>query len=295
MKYLLFLFIFLSQYTLAQCIATNDQCAPVNEWEFSLAVGAGILTNPLQGGKNIPLILIPKISYYGERIFFESNALGYSIYETNNFSLSAISSLNRENAFFSRWHTNNIFVPSISNGITDSSSDSGFDESISQTPDDSLSTVNLDEVAKRKWALDAGLQANWFISQENQLKIQLLHDINNAYNGFNGKIEFNHRFADLGIANSQWQITTGINWLSKQQVDFYYGITENDTDNPRYYYQGKSAVNPYVKIDTNYKLNENWRLTFTARIEYLAQSISNSPLVKDNVIETIFLGVIYDY
>jgi outer membrane protein len=291
LKYSLLLFIFCSQLIWAKCIETNEQCAPVDEWEFSLAIGAGMLTNPMHGGSNIPLVLIPKISYYSEKIFFENNALGYSFYEANTVSLSAVSLINRENGFFNRWHPSNVFTPVNTNGFTESASSS--DELINDGA--SLPKIDVNDIDNRKWALDAGIQANWFISVKNHLKVQFLHDVNNAYNGFNGKIEFSHSFTCFGMPNTQWRITTGVNWLSRQQVDFYYGIDESDTNKSSYFYQGKSALNPYIKIHSNYKLNNNWRLTFTARIELLGQAISDSPLVKDEKIETIFLGLVYDY
>jgi len=291
LKYLPLLFVFFSQFTFAQCIATNEQCAPIDEWEFSLAIGAGMLTNPLHGGSNIPLVLIPTISYYGEKLFFENNALGYTFHETSALSLSAISLINRENTFFNRWHPSNVFVPINASGISESSP--SFDGP--KNDDTSLLEIDVNDVANRKWALDAGIQADWFISEESRLVMRLLHDVNNTYNGFNGKIEFSHRFSGFGMPNTKWRITTGLNWLSRQQVDFYYGIGEKDTNKPGYYYQGKSGVNPYIKIHSNYKLSKNWRLTFTARAEFLAQAIRNSPLVEDKLIETIFIGVVYDY
>jgi len=291
LKYLPLLSLLFSLNTLAQCIQTNEQCAPVNEWELSLTIGAGVLTNPLHGGSNIPLLVIPNISYYGEKVFFENNALGYSIYETDSFSLSAVSLINRENSFFNRWHPNNVFVPLTVNGISESSPH--VDESTGQ--DTPLPEINLEEVANRKWALDAGIQGNWFISEKSHLTMRILHDVNNTYNGFNGKIEFNHRFTSFNMPNIKWKITTGVNWLSQQQVDYYYGISEKDNTEPSHFYQGKSALNPYIKIRSTYKLNNDWRLTFTARSEFLSRAISNSPLVKDKVIETIFLGVVYAY
>jgi len=287
LKYLLLLFVLFNRLTFAQCMEANEQCAPIDEWEFSLAIGTGILSNPLHGSSDIPLILIPEVSYYGEQIFFVNNTLGYSFYEDNIFSLSTISLINRENAFFNRWHPNNVFVPLNSNGISDSSLN--FDESLVQDE------INVDEVANRKWAIDAGLQANWFLSEESHLVIRLLHDVNNTYNGFNGKIEFTYRFTGLGIANTQWKITTGVNWLSRQKVDYYYGIGERDTKDPNYFYLGKPALNPYIKLNSSYKINNDWRLTFTVRSEFLASAVSDSPLVKDEVIKTMFLGVVYDY
>ncbi len=290
MKYLLLLFIFISHFAWAKCLEADEQCAPVGEWEFSLAIGAGVLTTPLHGGSNIPLVLIPSISYYGEKVFFENNALGYSFYEIDAFSLSAISLINRENTFFNRWHPNNVFVPIDASSLSENSP--GIGDSIEQG---TAPEIDVDEVTNRAWALDAGLQVNWFLSEKDHLVMRLLHDVNNTYNGFNGKIEFSHRFAGLGMPNTQWTITTGVNWLSRQQVDFYYGIRKNDTDDPSYFYQGNSAVNPYIKLHSNYQLNSDWRLTFTARGEILASSIKDSPLVEDGIIKTIFLGVVYDY
>jgi outer membrane protein len=291
LKYLPLLFIFFSQLTFSQCIATNEQCAPVNEWEFSLTIGAGVLTNPLHGGSDLPLILIPNISYYGEKLFLENNALGYTVFENNTFSLSAISLINRENSFFSRWHPTNVFVPSISNGLESSSPNN--DQSIS--PSTPPPKIDVDEVANRKWALDAGIQGNWFLSEKNHLTVRILHDVNNAYNGFNGKIEFSHRFSGFAIPNLQWKVTTGVNWLSGEQVDFYYGVRDIDTNEPSYFYQGKTAFNPYIKLRSNYKLNDNWRITFTARSEFLSQAITDSPLVKDKIMKTIFLGAVYAF
>ncbi|WP_353539759.1 MipA/OmpV family protein [Colwellia sp. KU-HH00111] len=289
MKYLLLLLIFASQLSFAQCEASNDQCAPVNEWEFSLAVGAGILTNPLHGSSNIPLVLIPKISFYGENIFFENNALGYSFHETDKFTVSAVGLINRENTFFSRWHPSNVFVPLESSSISTPS------DSETITQDNTISKIELDDVAQRKWAVDAGMQVNWYVSAQSTLVMRLLHDINSTYNGFNGKVEYNHRFSAFDLPQTQWKITTGLNWLSQQQVDYYYGIGKKDTKNKSNYYQGKSAINPYIKLNTVYKINNNWRLTFTARAEHLPKAISNSPLVKNNLIKTIFLGVVYVY
>ena len=79
MKYYLLLLLLFSQFCAADCEQASDSCAAVGEWKFSLSVGAGVYTNPLHGGDNIPLILIPKISYYGEQVFFENNTLGYTL------------------------------------------------------------------------------------------------------------------------------------------------------------------------------------------------------------------------
>jgi outer membrane protein len=158
---------------------------PVGERQFSIALGAGVITNPLNDGDNIPLIIVPNFSYYGEQVFIDNNALGFTLYESSALSFSAVSQINRENSFFQRWHPNNIFVNTLSNSIV---SEAQFNEAIDAIDDtggtnSDVIEVELDEVQKRKWALDAGLQVNWFFFQQSHLQVKLLHNINNVYNG----------------------------------------------------------------------------------------------------------------
>ena len=104
---------------------------------------------------------MPNFSYYGEQVFIDNNALGFTFYESDAVSFSAVSQINRENSFFQRWHPDNIFVNTLSNSIV---SEAQFDEAVQDKggTEANIIEVELSQVQERKWALDAGLQVNWF-------------------------------------------------------------------------------------------------------------------------------------
>jgi len=279
-----------SQLSVANdCEQINDNCAAVGEWKFSLAVGAGVYTNPLHGGDDIPLVLIPQISYYGEKIFFENNALGYSFFENDQLTISAITQLNHEKAYFTRWHPQNILIESVSSGdvITPSEGD--------PVDEDKYVEVDIKDVSNRRWAIDAGVQFNWFINQTTDLQVQLLHDINNVYNGLNGQIELTRVMRIEPLPNTLMSLSVGTNINSKNLVDYYYGISQTSESSVDLDYQGKLSINPYFRLVLTHQLSERWRAKLNIKRIFLDDAMTNSPLVKDDYINTIFAGVSYDF
>ena len=94
----------------AQCSVTNENCVSIDEWQFSLALGVGVISNPLHEGKNVPLVIIPSFSFYGNNWFFDKNTLGYSFYQSSSLVISGISQPNRENTFFMKFF---LYIPYI--------------------------------------------------------------------------------------------------------------------------------------------------------------------------------------
>jgi len=295
LKYLISLLFIISQSVYAQCAPEENDCVPVGEWQFSIAIGAGVITNPLHDGDNIPLVIVPSFSYYGEQVFIDNNALGFTFYQSDTLSFSAVSQLNRENAFFQRWHPNNIFVNSLANTVPDAPQ---FDEDLDPAGDngeidDEANDVELGEVQDRKWALDAGLQVNWFFFQHSHLQLKLLHNINNVYNGLNGQVALEQPFILSAIPNNLLTLTLGANWQSKEQVDYYYGIDAQDQVDEELYYQGKASLSPYFKLVNQYAFNERWSVKLSLQREWLDSALTNSPLVHDDVNDSFFFGLEY--
>jgi len=283
----MFLLFFIFPVAYAQCDIAYDDCAPIGEWEFSIAVGAGKVTNPLNGGKDIPLIIIPHFSYYGERIFIDNNALGYTLYESEIISFSGVSQINRENSFFQRWHPNNIFINTLTNSV--------ISESFIDTGSADIQEVELDDIEDRKWAVDAGVQLNWFLSPKSQIKALLLRNINNVHQGFNGQIELDYSFRLPVIKKHTFTLTTGLYWQSKKQVDYYYGIDKQDGVPVELLYKGNAAFSPYLKLNSHYAINQDWSFKLSFKREWLGSSVKNSPLLKDSLIDTFFMGIEYAF
>jgi hypothetical protein len=45
---------------------------PESGWHFSLGIGAGVRTNPVEYASDIPIILLPQVEYSGERFFIQN-------------------------------------------------------------------------------------------------------------------------------------------------------------------------------------------------------------------------------
>lgn len=300
MKYYFLLLLFFSQLSLANCEQASESCVPVGEWQFSLSLGAGVYTNPLNGGDNIPLILIPKISYYGENVFFENNTLGYSFFETDAVIVSAITQLNHENAFFNRWHPQNIILGSTtSSSIADSGNmNSDNQEPLeNQTPNmnPDKTEVSLDDIPKKRWAIDSGIQVNWFIDQFTDVQLQILHDINGVYNGFNGQLQFTQNFKFDSLINTTPSYSFGASVNSKNLVDYFYGFSDKNSDLPEQSYQGKLSINPYFRFTLVHKFSSKWSAQLHIKRIFLNKATTDSPLVNSNKVDTVFMGVTYDF
>jgi len=294
LKYYILLLLLFSQLSFADCQQESDRCAAVGNWNFSLSIGAGVVTNPLHGGDNIPLIIIPSISYYGEKIFFENNTLGYTFIDTDHISISAIGQLNHENSYFSRWHPQNIFIESsTSNSVGVANPDVSDGNNIGET--DKNTEVNIHDVSDRDWAIDAGIQLNWFIDQTTDAQLKIFHDINNVYNGFHGQLELSRILSIKALPSTLMSFSLGANINSKNLVDYYYGISTKRDPKLNKNYQGKQSTNPYLRFVLKYQVSKNWRVRFHVKRIFLASGTANSPLIKDKHMSTIFAGVAYDF
>ena len=286
-----------SQLSIANdCEQITDNCVAIGEWKFSLAVGAGVYTNPLHGGDDIPLVLIPQISYYGEKIFFENNTLGYSFFENDQMVVSAITQLNHEKAYFTRWHPQNILIESVTSGdVATPSPSEGDPDGDELNPPEQDIEVNIKDVSNKRWAIDAGIQFNWFITQTTDLQVQILHDVNNVYNGFNGQIELTRIIKIEPLPNTVMSFSLGTNVNSKNLVDYYYGISQTTEAGVDLDYQGKSSITPYFRLVLRHQISERWQAKLNIKRVFLDDAMTDSPLVKDDYINTIFAGVSYDF
>ena len=262
------------------CLETSDTCAAVNQWKFSVALGAGAISNPLHGGKDIPLVLIPYVQYYGENIFLENNVLGYSVVQTQQWVISAISQLNKENIYFNDWQPEHLLVPSPSEGLSHSAMDQYVDKN---------------DIQKRKWAIDAGIQINWFPSRQSEVKLMLLHDINKVYRGLNGSLAYFYSSNNVFTGGLKTRFGIGFDWQSQELTDYYYGLSPADNVDFEYLYKAKQGTNPFVSISASYPINQHWTANAFIKHYWLGSHMTNSPLVKDDAITSAFIGVVYAF
>jgi outer membrane protein len=265
-----------------ECTGPSSDCIAVGRWNFSLALGAGIRTNPVVHGANIPLVVIPQFSYYGKRFFIENLDLGFTLAEGKSTALSLIASPGYDRVFFYRSDLQNIFVgglPGNANfaggpGSSVGKPGSSNNPPPAQTPFPSRPR-HVTYLAGPEWT---------FKYHRVSGQLDLLHEITGQNHG-------NEIRAALAVPLSESRnpltASFGITWKSAAIVNYYYGAP--------HIYEGGSAVNPFFKLGYTRHLTGKWRLTVLAHYERLGEAIADSPIVSQRYVATVFAGTEYQF
>ena len=259
----------------------DETCIEKSSWQLGIAIGLGVKTNPLVDGNDIPLVIMPDIAWYAEKAYFDNGELGYQWLSQTRVAFETFLQLDRERIFFSFLHPANILVP-IEGSVTDLPAEDILNGQRS---------LSIDEIANRRWAINGGIRAHYFLSNgEWQLTFQ--QDISNVHKGQQIGLEYSHSWLwhDFRLG-----LRIGTDWKSARLIDYYYGVSQRDTDLTELYFSGKSGWQTYMSFNAQKPINENW--SWLANIGYtkLPDSITNSPLVEQNNIRNVFLGVAYRF
>lgn len=257
------------------CDENFEQCVETGEWNFSISVGVGLRTNPLFQSDDIPLVILPEFSYYGDSFFIDNLDLGYTLIDTPKRSLNLIATPSFDSVFFSRWDPGNLFV-NLSSFTGDSLASPAQSE-------DNFTQINPDELSKRKFSYLAGVEYNHDFGNS-QLQISLLNDITNTHSGRE------IRFAYAYYFSHSFSATLGFTWKDKNLTDYYYGVDSDEIVDNRGAYQASASINPLIRFSYNSapENNENWRLNL--EIQKLDSQITHSPVLNDEYVVTFYLG-----
>lgn len=253
----------------------------IGSWHLGVAVGLGAKSNPLQGGDDIPLLVLPDIHYYGEHWFMDNFTLGYSFYQREHLVMSLITAPNAEKAYFGFWHpTNLVSFTEIAAGDSQLGLESG----------DTSRRVGIDDIPHRHFAWDGGLQANLF-TQMGNIEFQLLTDVSGVYRGEHAKLQWTNVIRQ---GDWQWRPTLGVSWQSRSLVDYYYGL-QAKTNNAGRTYRGRSGWSPFVALSVSKPINDRWLGQFNIKFQDLDSGMTDSPLVRKDHTLSVFVGAAYQF
>jgi MipA family protein len=255
--------------SVGDCDADSQDCVVVGKWNVSLALGAGLRSNPLVHGRDLPLVVVPQFSYYGRRFYIDNLDVGFTAVENATNSLSLIASPGYDRIFFYRSDLQNIFVNLAAAGTN-------------PPPANPPPPVPFPSRARRITFL-AGPE--WTFN---------FHDITGQFDVLREVTGQNHGEEVRGAlkipvirSTGALSATIGLTWQSAAIVNYYYGA-------PRIYESG-SALRPFLKLGYTRPLGRGWRLEGIAQYEHLANAIADSPIVAHNYVVTSFLGFVHAF
>jgi len=244
------------------------------EWLIGVNLGYGVMSNPLNGGDDLNLYVVPDIAYYTDTWYLDNTQLGYTFINKSEHVLSAIVEFNPHTRFFVDWHPANLFALQSSM----------FAPSEAEGP----KAIYIDEIKERRWALDSGFEYHYF-SRLGKWSVKLLADVTDVYRGVRGEAAWSQ-----GYAFKQWIIepSIGVQYSNNELNTYFYGLSDDEVGDFNAVSLG-SSVHPYVRIDASYILTERSALRMHINyIDFSAMS-SDSPLFDESYSVTAFIGVKY--
>lgn len=90
-----------------------------------------------------------------------------------------------------------------------------------------------------------------------------------------------------------WVPRIGVEYQSRQYVDYYYGVRPGEATVARPAYVGRSSWSPEVGLLVRYRASPRQFVFVNANYERYAKEISNSPLIRTSGIPQVVLGYQY--
>ncbi len=251
-----------------------NQHIETQQWHLGINTGFGVITNPLHGGDNLPLVVLPEVAYYGEQWFFDNGRLGYSFQESDSHVVNFVTEFNPETRFFVDFHPSNVFALQTSSGsIVESTTSNDLAEK----------SVLTSDIKKRRWALDAGLSYH-YIYNHHVFSIQALADVSGVYKGLRSAIQWQ---SHLQLGRLNLVPSLGVWYKSTKLNDYFYGLSAEESSYGEI--EVGSSWQAYAKIDARWPLNKANSLRFhLAYYDYSA--VDDSPLFEHTYSMTAFIG-----
>jgi len=254
------------------CAAPSDECVAVGRWNLSVAVGAGVRTNPVIHGQDIPLVVVPQFSYYGKRFFIDNLDPGVTLFEGETNTLSLIASPGYDRVFFYRSDLQNFFLGNFTpaGGTTQSTYAASPQQERREIP---ARPRRITYLAGPEWTFKyAGVTG----------QLDYLHEITGRNHGDELRAALG---IPLGQMGGSWSANVGVTWKSAAIVNYYYGGPD--------FYQAGWALNPFAKIGYSRPLSRKWKLEAFVHCEHLGNGIADSPIVRNHYVTSAFVGATY--
>ncbi|GAA0855309.1 MipA/OmpV family protein [Aliiglaciecola litoralis] len=253
---------------------------------MGIALGIGARSNPLVDGDVFPNIVLVDIAWYGEQVYFDNAEIGYKLIDNDTIGVESYLTLDREASHFKFWHVGNFSVAVVAPpaGVPNEPPDN-------QGSEGELSYIALDEVSDRKWAVNFGTRIH-FYQPDSEITLAVETDASGVHKGHKAILSYEHFWA-----GNDWQfsIRPSLTWKSDGLVNYYYGISERDSPIENVHYEASGGFQPSIAILFTKKINDKWHWIANASYQKLHSGMTDSPLVDENNINNVFVGVGYRF
>jgi len=150
-------------------------------------------------------------------------------------------------------------------------------------------SADLAGMDSRDISFDGGLRGV-FKNDLGRISVTWLADLLNNHQGQEASVVYSKVFKD-----GMFTPRIGFKWMSKDLVDYYFGVKGNEVKTTRADYEGDSAINLVTGFALAVPVGDNWAVTFDFSYELLNSQIKDSPIVDESGLFSYLAGVIYRF
>lgn len=238
--------------------AQPPQGGPPSPWSVGVFVSTD--SQPYKDASGIVRVL-PSVVYRGERLQVRGPLVQYRLYRNDWVTLNANAALQ-----FSPFENDDSFV------LADL-----------EEPDPTLlagldARLSLRDLLGPRWSL--------FFTAEG--------DVLGEHNGFQFTAGGSY---SLGSPRSPLSggVGAGVLLQDGNWVNYFAEVPIRNATESRPAYDASSAMNPYISFRFLYLINRNWSLLGIARLEWLDEAWSDSPIISDDTRTTSFVALNYTF
>jgi MipA family protein len=144
----------------------------------------------------------------------------------------------------------------------------------------------LQGMKERKNSVWIGGASRWRNSIAD-VNAEVLTDTLNNSNGTRGELRIEHRFT-VGVIGITPMIAA--EWMDDSFVNYYFGVTEAESNTSRASYTGKAAVNRKTGIRLDYSTDIQNSLFLNFGTTYYDDGVTKSPLIDSNSASSVTFG-----
>jgi len=279
-------------------------------WDLGLAVGYGQRSNPLVSGEDIDINTVVDFSWSGRKFFFDNGDLGYTFLEGQSYAVSLVATFNNERNYYNYLTGQELGLESIVSSdlniakpkFRKSGEETATSEIFVSTQDKTAIPALPDvvtpdylnqntELPDRDFALNSGLEF-LYISPWGDIQAQVLSDVSSTHNGQEAWLSWSHPWY---TANSELNLTLGLEWKSANLVSYYYGVRPEEHFVGRNAYAADSGTNRFIRLSARHSFSRHWNLVAMVEREFLSSAIYESPIVSSHAVDTFFTGLFYQF
>ena len=156
-------------------------------------------------------------------------------------------------------------------------------------PEDSTFLSGMDE---RKDTVELGGLIKIRLPIRMMIGLDVFKDIGGRHQGQNWKISVRRPFRQK---NWRFIPSVGVNFLSRNNVDYYFGVEPHEARADRPAYEVPSSQNWEAAITTLYQFSERWFSMVSFSLRRLDSDIERSPIVTEKITFRTLAGLTYKF